>query len=322
MGMRRKYAVCFVDDDPDELARFKKCFGSSYFVGVGKNFQRAVNDLRRTYTRKPDLFVLDMYFPTKVNTDTERDNLNQKWENFCVANNELRTVLASMEQTIVRRLAERAKSQRAPFVFFTRKGNLVDAIEAYEHIRALSVIKKPDPPIPGKERSKLEIKSARDKAMKELADQIKEKIDLAMNRASPSLSGQAFVAMSFARKLNAAYSNGIKPAIRSAGYKPMIIRMKEHANKIDEEIIDEIRKSTFLIADLTCHRGGVYFEAGIAKGYGVPVIWSCRKDDLKNLHFDIRQFNCIDWRTPDELATRLKRRIVHVLGQGPISPKG
>jgi hypothetical protein len=34
---------------------------------------------------------------------------------------------------------------RKPFVFFTRKGNLLDAIEAYERTGALSVIKKPDP---------------------------------------------------------------------------------------------------------------------------------------------------------------------------------
>jgi hypothetical protein len=152
-----------------------------------------------------------------------------------------------------------------------------------------------------------------------VSDQIKERIDLAINRASPSLSGQAFVAMWFTKKLNSVYSQGIKPAIRAAGYRPMIIRMKEHANKIDDEIISEIRKSTFLVADFTGHRGGVYFEAGIAMGLGVPVIWTCHKDEIDKLHFDIRQYNCIDWTKPYDLARRLKTRITRVLGRGRIA---
>lgn len=317
---KKIYALCFVDDDPDELSRFKKYLQKYYFIGVGTTLTRAVRDLRRTYAGKIDLFVLDMYFPTKVNDDADREKLDRTWENFCVADNELKTVLANLEQTLKggRKLAEQAKSRRTPFVFFTRKGNLNDAIEAYEDIKALSVIKKPDPASSTSTRSKIKIKYARDEAMKRLADQISDKMNSAIDRASPSLSGQAFVAMWFTKELNAVYSRGIKPAIRAAGYKPMIIRMKEHANKIDDEIIAEIRKSTFMVADFTGHRGGVYFEAGIAMGFGVPVIWACRKDDIENLHFDIRQYNCIDWTRPDELAKRLKKRIIHVLGQGRI----
>jgi hypothetical protein len=225
-----------------------------------------------------------------------------------------------MEQTIDggRRLAQRAKSQGRQFVFFTRKGNLVDAIDAYENIGALSVIKKPDPPSLAKTRSKLQIKAARDEAMRRLSDQIKEKIDLAISRAIPSRSGQAFVAMSYAGYLKAAFDNGIEPAVRSTGYSPMIIRRKEHTNKIDDEIIAEIQKSTFLIADLTCHRGGVYYEAGIAKGHGVPVILTCHSDDFASMHFDVRQFNCIRWTTPDQLAKQLRKRIIQVHGRGPI----
>ena len=36
----------------------------------------------------------------------------------------------------------------------------------------------------------------------------------------------------------------------------------EHINRIGDEIISQIRRSKFLIADFTGHRGGVYFEAG------------------------------------------------------------
>jgi hypothetical protein len=54
-------------------------------------------------------------------------------------------------------------------------------------------------------------------------------------------------------------------------------------------------------------------------GLGLPVIWTCRKDDIKDLHFDIRQYNCIDWSEADELATRLQQRIEAMLGHGPLS---
>ena len=38
---------------------------------------------------------------------------------------------------------------------------------------------------------------------------------------------------------------------------------------------------------------------------------------MTGLHFDIRQYNTIDWDTPDELAVRLQRRIEATLGKGP-----
>ena len=36
------------------------------------------------------------------------------------------------------------------------------------------------------------------------------------------------------------------------------------------------------------------------------MILTCRKNEIEKLHFDIRQYNCIDWETPAELARRLK----------------
>jgi hypothetical protein len=76
-----------------------------------------------------------------------------------------------------------------------------------------------------------------------------------------------------------------------------------------------------MIADFTGHRGGVYFEAGIAMGLNVPIIWTCRKDDIANLHFDIRQYNRIAWSKADDLARQLKKRILHVVGLGRFRPK-
>jgi hypothetical protein len=144
------------------------------------------------------------------------------------------------------------------------------------------------------------------------ADEWKESV-------APSLQG--FVAMWIHPDMEDAWANGLYRAVHDAGYKPLRIDMKEHANKICDEIISEIRRSRFVVADYTGHRGGVYYEAGYAAGRGLPVFLSCRKDEMEKLHFDIRQYNCIDWENPDELARRLKVRIEALAGDGPLKSR-
>jgi hypothetical protein len=50
-------------------------------------------------------------------------------------------------------------------------------------------------------------------------------------RSQRAASTQAFVAMWFASEMDAAFDSGIEPAVRLAGFDPMVIRKKEHANK-------------------------------------------------------------------------------------------
>ena len=134
-------------------------------------------------------------------------------------------------------------------------------------------------------------------------------------------SSRGFVAMWFDCSMREAYDSGIKLAITDAGYKPCRIDKEEFSGKIDDEIIAEIRRSRFLVADFTQGkkgaRGGVYYEAGFAHGLGIPVIFTCRKDAEKNLHFDTRQYNHIIWDTPEHLREKLAKRICATLGDGP-----
>lgn len=137
------------------------------------------------------------------------------------------------------------------------------------------------------------------------------------NRRRSSRSSQGFVAMWFDESLNKTYADGFQLGILNSGYDPLRIDKVEHVNRIDDEIIRQINASRFMVADFTGHRGGVYFEAGYAMGINIPVFWTCRKSDMSELHFDIRQFNCIDWTTANELSVRLSARIEAVLGAGP-----
>lgn len=132
---------------------------------------------------------------------------------------------------------------------------------------------------------------------------------------------QAFVAMWFDDSTENAWLRGIEPAIRAAGYSPMRIDEKEHSNKIDDEIVAELRRSRFVVADFTHGsdgaRGGVYYEAGFAHGLNVPVIFCCHKDKFRNVHFDTRQYNHIVWSDPADLRKQLEARICAVIGDGP-----
>ena len=134
-------------------------------------------------------------------------------------------------------------------------------------------------------------------------------------------SAQAFVAMWINEEVDAAFENGLKSAIRDAGYVPLRIDKKPDANKLDDEIIAEIRRSRFLVADFTQGsdgaRGSVYFETGFAYGIGIPVIHTCRFDCFDEIHFDTQQYMHIVWKTDQDLRARLASSIVARVGIGP-----
>ena len=139
-------------------------------------------------------------------------------------------------------------------------------------------------------------------------------------RSAPAPS-QAFVAMWFDPSMDYVYAEGIKLAIEHAGYEPLRIDRREHINKIDDEVIRELRRSWFVVADFTSGdsgaRGSVYYEAGFARGLGIPVIGTCRSDQINKIHFDTRQYAHIPWCNPSELRHALEARIGAVIGEGP-----
>ena len=131
---------------------------------------------------------------------------------------------------------------------------------------------------------------------------------------------QVFVAMWFGSEMSDAYKRGIEPGIRDAGFIPMRIDEKRDANRIDDDIITEMKKSRFVVADMTHGtdgvRGSVYYEAGFAHGHGLEVIYCCRRDCMERLPFDTRQYHHVVWETPEELRKGLAERIRARIGDG------
>jgi len=169
-------------------------------------------------------------------------------------------------------------------------------------------------------------------------------------RSSIQDSRQCFVAMWFVDEMNDVYKKAIKPAIEyieegetQPRFKAIRIDNVEHINDINDEIIAQIRRSRFVVCDLTGYRSGVYFEAGFAYGLGIDIIYTCREDwskdgDLfdkkKNLvkqlfdengkeievrkdgvHFDLAHRNQIKWTMEGlkDLKSRLTKRIKAII---------
>lgn len=133
-----------------------------------------------------------------------------------------------------------------------------------------------------------------------------------------ALREKAFVAMWFNDLVRSAFHEGIALAIEETGYRAIRIDLQEHSESVIDRIVAEIREARFVVADFTGNRGGVYFEAGFARGLGLDVIWTCKEDHFKEVHFDVRGFNVIVWKMATDLRERLQARIRAVIGYGPL----
>lgn len=146
---------------------------------------------------------------------------------------------------------------------------------------------------------------------------------------------QAFVAMWFHGDMDALFDQAFDPALRACGYAPFRVDREQHNNKIDDEIIANIRKSRLFVGDLSGMRPNVFYEAGFAHGLGVPVLLTCNESyagafvhaspdcsgdvplaekkpwfkQVADSAFDIRQYLILPWATPAELAVKLENRI-------------
>jgi len=133
-------------------------------------------------------------------------------------------------------------------------------------------------------------------------------------RRTPAHSTIAFVAMSFSPDLKDAWENGIRPAVKEAGYTPHRVDMEPHVENIPMKILADIKRSRFVVADLTESKHGVYLEAGYAMGLGLPVIFTVSESHKDDIHFDLKQFNQIRWKDAKDLNERLHDTISVIIG--------
>jgi hypothetical protein len=129
-------------------------------------------------------------------------------------------------------------------------------------------------------------------------------------KAEGNQSNKCFIAMSFKNETDN-IRKAIKEALKSTGFEPLIVDEQniESDRTINDEIIANLKRCKFCIADFTFHSLGVYFESGHALGQGKKVIYTCRQDEFEKAHFDIRPLQHIIYQTPEQLTKDLINKI-------------
>jgi nucleoside 2-deoxyribosyltransferase len=120
---------------------------------------------------------------------------------------------------------------------------------------------------------------------------------------------RCFVAMWFSPDLDSVFESGFAKAIETCGFRPYRVKEDPTNKSIIDQILAEIRRAHFVVADYTGQRPSVYYEAGFAHGIGREVIGCCREGEASSLAFDTRHLGHIVWKDADDLKTKLVNSI-------------
>ena len=126
-----------------------------------------------------------------------------------------------------------------------------------------------------------------------------------------------FVLMPFSGDFNYIYSDHIKPIVESFGLE--CIRADEiySIKPIIEDIINSIKESDIIIADLTKRNPNVFYELGIAHAIEKPVVLISQS--TKDIPFDVKHIRCISYKyTPPgmkKFEDELKKTIKNVIDE-------
>ena len=120
-----------------------------------------------------------------------------------------------------------------------------------------------------------------------------------------------FMAMKFNMpELDLIVEQVFRPAVAATGFELRVLTDVPVAGLIDDRMRVEIRRSRFMLADITHSNLGAYWEAGFAEGLGKPVIYTCKKSEFTNSHFDTNHHLTVMWHDDhDAVAAELKNTI-------------
>jgi hypothetical protein len=229
----------------------------------------------------------------QANEHGEVVTLHENWKEFALAHSN--TPVASKLTKLMEVAAKRSRPGITANIHFAADAPLLDAFD-HKEVKFLvdTLVEMGNVKSPNDHYVRLEAKGW----------------ELIQSAGTIGIPGKCFVAMWFDESMNEAYEAGIFPALKhDCKMEPIKIDLVPHNDNIINKIIAEIRTCQFMVADFTGHRGGVYFEAGFAKGLGREVIMTCREDHVDGFHFDLRQFSRITWKYATDLREKLADKI-------------
>ena len=118
---------------------------------------------------------------------------------------------------------------------------------------------------------------------------------------------QAFVLMSFAKELDWAYDDFIRPALEEGGYVAIRADDIDNQQSILKDIVTSIVKSDLIVADLTDDNRNVYYELGLAHALGKRVI--LLSQDKSTAPFDLLSYRIEEYSDRFDLFPKAKKRL-------------
>ena len=105
----------------------------------------------------------------------------------------------------------------------------------------------------------------------------------------------------------------VKRCFKKFGIKAERVDYIEHDGLITNELIDNIKSSEFLYADLTGARPSVYYEVGFAHAISKRAILFRKKGE--SIHFDLAGYKCPEYTNLSDLEDKLFKKLSHMTGR-------
>ena len=110
-------------------------------------------------------------------------------------------------------------------------------------------------------------------------------------------------------------ADAVRSVFRSFGIRAVRADDIEHEGVISDRVLNEIRVSEFLFADLTGTRPNVYYEVGFAHALDKRVLLFRRAGT--EVHFDLAAYNCPEYQNLRDLKLKLTKRLISVTNRNP-----